>query len=60
MSEPDIILGGYRNWLNDLLFEHKGEDDLVSWIGDDRWCIQSLEGPEVFVIEIYRARVERA
>lgn len=55
-SDSDRILDGYSEWLNDALYDHKAEEDVILWLGDHRWMIASnLDPGEVFVISIKKA-----
>lgn len=52
---------GYKDWLNEILFEHKGEEDGMIWLGDNRWAIYPYDAPgEMFIIEISPAKVVKA
>lgn len=56
----DEMLSGYQDWLNELLFEHKGESDQVTWLGDNRWLVIPIEEAKnnLFVISIKRAKLD--
>lgn len=55
----DAVLSGYQDWLNELLFEHKGESDVVVWLGGNRWLVIPVEDPEgnTFVVSIERVKL---
>jgi len=57
-SSHDAILEAYRDWLNELLFEKKGEGDHIAWLGEGRWLITSVEGPDTLLVELRRAEVK--
>ena len=52
---------GFDEWLNEILFDHKADSDLVVWLGDGKWFMMSVESPDKqFVIELKPAKIEAA
>lgn len=52
----DNVLNGYGEWLNDILFANKEDEDTLLWLGENRWLIASnLDPGELCVISVQRA-----
>lgn len=57
----DVVLEGYRDWLNEWLFEKKAESDVIVPLGDGRWAIFSMDDlGDTFIVEVNRGRVVRS
>lgn len=57
----DLTFDAYRDVLNETLFDkfnNPESGEIVMWLGDNRWVIMNSEGPDMFMIEIHRAKVE--
>ena len=55
----DKVLNGYSEWLNEQLFLNKGQDDVILWLGDDRWLLTSnLDPGHLFVVSLKRAALQ--
>ena len=57
----DPVFDAYGEWVNNALFAAElGEDESLIWLGDGRWVLLAPEGPDVWLIELKRARIEVA